>query len=75
MKKHESPETPRLSRRGFMRTTAAGASGIVLAGASSDVLASGPAWQQTSEKKIRMGVVGGGFGVSFHWHEHPNCIV
>jgi len=75
MKKHESPETSRLSRRGFMRTTAAGASGIVLAGASSDVLASGPAWQQTSEKKIRIGVVGGGFGVSFHWHEHPNCIV
>ena len=22
-----------------------------------------------------MGVVGGGFGSSFQWHEHPNCIV
>src|SRR4029450_6074517 len=28
-----------------------------------------------SDRKIRMGVVGGGFGASFHWHEHPNCVV
>ena len=26
------------------------------------------------EKKIRIGVVGGGFGASFFWHEHPNCV-
>src|SRR5262245_58746543 len=26
-------------------------------------------------RKIRMGVLGGGFGASFHWHEHPNCTV
>ncbi|MEO7652001.1 MAG: Gfo/Idh/MocA family oxidoreductase [Bryobacteraceae bacterium] len=26
-------------------------------------------------KKIRMAVVGGGFGSSFHWHEHPQCVV
>jgi len=25
--------------------------------------------------KIRMGVVGGGFGTSFYWHEHPDCVV
>lgn len=25
--------------------------------------------------KIRIGVVGGGFGCSFYWHEHPNCTV
>jgi predicted dehydrogenase len=30
---------------------------------------------QPAEKKIRMGVVGGGFGRSFYWHEHPNCVV
>ena len=58
-----------------MRTGAAAASGIVLAGASPNALAAGPAWQQTSDKKMRIGVVGGGFGLSFHWHEHPNCIV
>ncbi len=28
-----------------------------------------------SDRKIRMGIVGGGFGSSFHFHEHPNCIV
>src|SRR5579872_192012 len=24
---------------------------------------------------IRIGVVGGGFGTSFYWHEHPDCAV
>ena len=27
------------------------------------------------EKKLRMGIVGGGFGSAFPWHEHPNCEV
>ncbi len=27
------------------------------------------------EKKVRIGVVGGSFGASFFFHEHPNCIV
>ena len=26
-------------------------------------------------KNVRMGVVGGGFGSSFHWHEHPDSKV
>ena len=26
-------------------------------------------------KKLRIGVVGGGFGSSFPWHMHPNCVV
>ncbi len=30
---------------------------------------------EPASKKIRIGVVGGGFGRSFYWHEHPNCIV
>lgn len=25
--------------------------------------------------KVRIGVVGGGFGAAFHWHQDPNCIV
>ena len=29
----------------------------------------------TSPKKVRIGVVGGGFGCDFQWHEHPDCIV
>jgi len=28
-----------------------------------------------SDRKIRVGIVGGGFGSSFQWHEDPNCIV
>jgi predicted dehydrogenase len=26
-------------------------------------------------KKVRIGVVGGGFGTSFYWHQHPDCVV
>ena len=29
----------------------------------------------TAPKKVRIGVVGGGFGTSFQWHEHPDCVV
>lgn len=28
-----------------------------------------------SAKVIRLGVLGGGFGAAFYWHEHPNCVV
>lgn len=28
-----------------------------------------------SEKKIRVGIVGGNFGLGFYFNEHPNCIV
>jgi predicted dehydrogenase len=27
------------------------------------------------ERRLRVGIVGGGFGTSFQFHEHPNCIV
>jgi len=33
------------------------------------------AFAQTSDRKIRIGVVGGGFGTQFQWHQHPNCHV
>jgi hypothetical protein len=32
-------------------------------------------WKSISDRKIRVGVVGGGFGLGFPWHQHPNCIV
>jgi predicted dehydrogenase len=35
----------------------------------------GRAYPAESGKKVRMGVVGGGFGAAFCWHEHPNCVV
>jgi predicted dehydrogenase len=31
--------------------------------------------KQKGPKKVRMGVVGGGFGTGFQWHEHPDCVV
>jgi len=30
---------------------------------------------QTGGRKIRIGIVGGRFGTSFYFHEHPDCIV
>ncbi|MBL8234027.1 MAG: Gfo/Idh/MocA family oxidoreductase [Bryobacterales bacterium] len=30
---------------------------------------------QPGSKKIRLAVVGGGFGATFHFHEHPQCTV
>src|SRR5512140_2294729 len=57
----------RSSRREFVKRSA------VVAGATLPLystLAVNPA-----PRKIRMGVVGGGFGTDFQWHEHPDCVV
>lgn len=36
----------------------------------------GAAWAgQAGGKRLRIGIVGGGFGSSFQWHLHPNCSV
>ncbi|MBE7558620.1 Gfo/Idh/MocA family oxidoreductase [bacterium] len=32
-------------------------------------------YQQKTDRVVRMGVIGGNFGASFYWHEHPNCRV
>ena len=68
---------PEVSRRDFIRKVSGS---VVVTAAVADALAAlprvvAPVWQQTSDKKVRVGVVGGGFGCGFHWHEHPNCIV
>ena len=61
-----------LPRRAFLRLSGAAAA----TAAAGDLLTRvGPAYPAENRKKIRMGVVGGGFGASFHWHEHPNCVV
>jgi hypothetical protein len=51
-----------VSRRGFLGT-AGTASLAGLLGAASPVRA-----DLDSDRKIRIGVVGGGFGASFQWH-------
>jgi predicted dehydrogenase len=30
---------------------------------------------QPGLRKVRIGIIGGGFGTSFYFHEHPDCIV
>src|ERR1043165_7041657 len=57
-----------LTRRTFMQTSAALVAAITLA----PTLASS---RPTSDKKIRIGIVGGNFGLQFFFHSHPNCIV
>ncbi len=58
----------KLSRRSFLETSSAIALG--------SALASGVSYSQSDTgRKIRIGVVGGGFGCSFQWHEHPGCVV
>jgi predicted dehydrogenase len=37
--------------------------------------ATGAASLMAAGGKIRLAVVGGGFGTQFYWHEHPNCTV
>ena len=35
----------------------------------------GRAYPAETSRKVRMGVVGGGFGSKFFWHQHPDCTV
>lgn len=54
------------SRRDFIKRS--GFAGMALTAQSAIVV-------NTAPKKIRIGVIGGGFGASFYWHKHPDCIV
>jgi len=56
------------SRRDFIRVGGYALAGTMMA--SQGVLA-----VNTTPEKVRIGVVGGGFGTSFQWHEHPDCVV
>lgn len=64
---------PSLSRRTFLDLTVTGAAALAAGGTL--LTQAGRAFPAENQKKIRMAVVGGGFGASFHWHEHPNCVV
>ncbi|GMV95018.1 MAG: oxidoreductase [Candidatus Hydrogenedentota bacterium] len=60
-------------RRSFLAM--GGATFLGLTASSLSSVADTPAWTPSSDRKVRMGVVGGRFGCSFHWHQHPNCEV
>ena len=68
-----------IRRREFLEKMAAGTLGAVsAAGVAGSALAAPEEkkeWKPTSDRKIRIGVVGGGFGAGFQWHQHPNCTV
>lgn len=61
----------RLSRRQFLMASGAAAAGAVIAPG----VARARGRNLRTPGKVRMGVVGGGFGASFQWHLHPDCIV
>jgi len=64
-------------RRGYSRREFLYGSGVALASMalSRRLVMAKQSETRNSGKKIRMGVVGGGFGAAFQWHEDPNCIV
>src|SRR5262245_58412280 len=68
-----------LTRRKFLKGIGKSAVSVTAAGhlAASSLSATpaGAAGPRPSEKQIRIGIVGGGFGASFQWHLDPNCKV
>ena len=62
------PLASTLTRRDFMVRTGIGASGLAITNPFQGLAATGG-------KKVRIGIVGGRFGASFFFHEHPDCIV
>lgn len=67
----EQGQDSAISRRSFLEL-----SGLTALLAAAGLLTQvGPAYPAETGKTIRMGVVGGGFGAHFYWHEHPNCQV
>lgn len=62
-----SSPTPLATRRDFVQSA-----GLVTAG----LLLTLPNWGFSEDtRKLRVGIVGGRFGLSFQFHEHPDCIV
>jgi predicted dehydrogenase len=62
-------ERNEISRRNFLHFTGSAAMAALGAG----LVQAGTPYAGKSDKVIRMGLVGGGFGRYFSWHEHPNC--
>ena len=70
-----------IPRRDFIRRTGAAligaalAPGVTLGRGATPAPSSARYAAGASAKKIRIGIVGGGFGCGFYWHEHPDCVV
>lgn len=71
-----STEEKGMSRRSFLeRSTDSVAGAIAAAGGLSALMNPGRAYPAGKTDKVRLAVVGGGFGSRFYWHLHPNCEV
>ena len=62
-----TPGSP-FSRRGFL-------SGVAVTAAAAPGLLGADTPATATPRKVRVGVVGGRFGLSFQFHEHPDCVV
>lgn len=69
----KSTEPRRVSRRDFLGLAAGGV--FALAGASVLGQPSAARVAGGTDRKIRLGVAGGRFGLTFQFHLHPNCVV
>ena len=65
---NEKQQSPRPSRRRFLQRGGVALSAAALAASHARAVDKLP-------KKVRIGVIGGRFGLQFQWHEHPDCIV
>ncbi|MFN5656452.1 MAG: Gfo/Idh/MocA family oxidoreductase, partial [Verrucomicrobiota bacterium] len=57
------------TRRDFIRLGATAGAGLAA------VRLFGQAGFTTPARKVRIGIVGGRFGLGFQFHEHPDCVV
>ncbi len=55
-------------RREFLKQGALTVAGMAVAAPYGMAVNSAP-------KKVRVAIVGGGFGMGFYFHEHPDCVV
>ena len=69
MKKKVNSSPASLSRRKFISIAGPGAAAITISPRLTL-----PDFQSNT-RKIRIGITGSGFGTSFYFHEHPDCIV
>ncbi|MCA9132017.1 MAG: Gfo/Idh/MocA family oxidoreductase, partial [Planctomycetales bacterium] len=68
----ELPSGLPVSRRRFLQN---GASLAAVTGSGLSLSEALSAHESPEHGKVRMGIVGGRFGASFQWHEHPQCSV
>jgi predicted dehydrogenase len=68
----EDKMSSKINRRTFVSGLTQSAIGLAAAPA---LMAAGKNKKNSSDKTMRIGIIGGRFGASFHWHEHPNCKV